>query len=508
MEQQEQTGNYTILFTVVLGTMLAGYVSSCVNIALINIMQNFGFTMDSVVWVTLAYMLPYGSTLPITGRLGDLFGRKRMYLLGLGIFTVATLFVGLAWSKATLILFRVFQGMGAGLLYPNSMALTSDAFPANKRGQALGLWGALSAAGSALGPTIGGYIVEYMNWHLIFYSILPIAIIGLFLGLKILPESKEENASSQVDYLGGILLVVCFSCLLIALNQGNKNGWASAYIVGLFTGSALSLLAFVFVESLVAMPMIDLQLFKNFTFTISNTVGFLSYIGMYGASFLMPFYMRNIQRFPAIKAGVCLLPLPMAMVLFAPLGGRMADKLGSRILASIGMAVMGVALFSFHFLNDRTSYPTMAWGLIVMGVGLAFTMSPLSNGVMGVLPKDKLGVGSGVFNLFKNIGGAVGVALMGTLLDSRLTFHSVVFKNNITIYSNPALHGLKMFQSLFIKQGYSKSDAGKAALTMLQSLITKQAAIATYQDVFLVVAVLCALGVIPALFIKDSKKKV
>ncbi len=506
MEKSTQANKYLVLITVTLGTMLSGYVSSSVNIALPNIMQVFGFTMDSVVWVSLSYMLPYGSILPITGKLGDQFGRKKLYLIGLSIFTVATLLVGLAWNSTTLITFRILQGVGAGLLFPNAMTLVSEAFPAQERGKALGLWGALAAAGSALGPTIGGSIVEYLDWHLIFYSILPISAAGLLLGVKVLEESKADGGETKVDYLGGALLVISLSCLLLVLNQGSKEGWSSLYIVSMGATSVLSMLAFLMVESHIDNPMVDLGLFKNVTFTVSNIVGFLSFMALYGGLFLLPFYLRNIQGYTAIHAGVSMLPLTLSMVVLAPVGGRLADKFGSKIPASAGMAIMAASLFAFRLLDDKTSYSYIALGLIVMGVGLAFTMSPLSNGVMGSLPKDKLGVGSGVFNLFKNVGGSVGIAVMGTLLDNRTIFHTAVYSNFVTLASDTAARTFTTMQSYFLHNGYFAGEAKALALTVMKGMVTKQATILAFEDVFLVTAVLCAIGVIPALFIRDAKQ--
>ena len=497
---------YMVLFTVCLGTILSGYVSSSINIALPNIMQAFGFTMDSVVWVSLAYMLPYGAMLPIMGKLGDQFGRKKMYIAGVGIFTVATLLVGVAWSSTSLIVFRVIQGMGAGLLFPNSMAIVSDAFPANERGQALGMWGALAASGSTLGPTIGGYIIEYFSWRIIFYSIIPISILGLVLSVYVLQESNISADSPKIDYLGGMLIVMSLSGLMLALNQGSKEGWTSLYITSLFIVSILSMIAFIYVECTIKAPLVDLSLFKNSTFTVSNIVGFLSFMAMYGGMFLLPFFLRNILGYTAIKAGISLLPLSGAMVLLAPLGGKLADAVGSKIPASIGMAIISLSLYSFHILDEKTAYIDIAWRLVLMGVGLALTMSPLSNGVMSTLPKDKIGVGAGVFNLFKNIGGSVGIAVMGTLLTTRQDVHTQMLGQYVTTSSDTAMEVLAALQSGFVHSGMSAGQAQSASLLTLQGMVIKQASVAAFADVFLITALLCAIGIIPALFIKDRKK--
>lgn len=501
-----KTNKYLVLITVALGTVLSAYVSSSINIALPNIMTAFGFTMDSVVWVSLAYMIPYGATLPIMGKLGDLFGRKKMYLTGLAVFTVATLATGLAVSSGMLLFFRFLQGLGAGLLFPNAMALVSVAFPASERGQALGMWGAVAAGGGALGPTIGGYIVEYLNWRLIFYSIIPISLLGLFLALTFLEESKAESGSPAIDYPGALLLVLSLSTLLMGLNQGSDKGWTSAYILAMFAVTILAMAAFILVELKSGHPVVDLGLFKNSTFAMSNLVGFLSFMALYGGMFLLPFFLRNILGYSAVRAGVALLPLVGSMVLLAPVGGKLADRAGSRLPAAIGMAIIALALYSFHTLDDMTAYPAIALRLIVMGAGLAFTMSPLSNGVMGSLPPEKTGMGSGVFNLFKNVGGSVGVAIMGTLLDSRQTFHAAVLQDHLTLAAEATRQTLALLQAGFQQSGMAAGQAQAAAVTVLGGMVSKQAAIMAFEDVFLVTALLAAGGILAALLIRDPAK--
>lgn len=508
MQQNVESANrYLVLTLVSLGTLMSTYVSSSVNLALPNMMQVFGFTIDSVVWVSLAYMIPYGATLPIMGKLGDLFGRKKMYLLGMAIFTLGTLLVGLAWSDTVLIVFRVLQGLGAGLLFPNAMALVTVTFPSRERGQALGIWGALAAGGSAFGPTVGGYIVEYLNWRLIFYSILPVSVIALFLGWIILPESKNDNKNAGIDFLGGFLLVASLSALLLALNKGTKEGWTSPFIVNLLAFFLIGMILFVTAEFFVKRPLVDLALFKDASFTMSNVVGFISFLSMYGALFLMPFFLRNVLGFTAIKAGISMLPLTVSMILLAPFGGKLGDRMGSRVPAALGMAIITLALFSFSKMTEHVAGFNIAWRLMLMGAGLAFTMSPLSNGVMGSLPPDKIGVGSGIFNLFKNVGGSVGVAIMGALLDQRQNLHKDVLKDYVS-FSSPAIdNAYLLLYGLYKDSGINELGAQGLALKKLHGLVVYKAAVLSYQDVFLVTACICAVGVLAALFIRDKNKQ-
>jgi predicted MFS family arabinose efflux permease len=293
---------------------------------------------------------------------------------------------------------------------------------------------------------------------------------------------------------------------MLVLNQGSKEGWTSVYIVSMCLATAISMAAFIYIESSIDQPLVDLTLFKNLTFAASNIVGFLSFMALYGGLFLLPFYLRNILGYSAIKAGIALMPLVGSMVVLAPLGGRLATRYGSKIPAALGMGIMTCSLYKFRLLDANTSATYITIWLVVMGIGLALTMSPLSNGVMGVLPKDKLGVGSGVFNLFKNIGGSVGVAVMGTLLDTRQLFHTAVYTNYINSTSEAVNNTLSVLQAGFRQKGFSIAEAKAMALSLMQGMVSKQAAIAAFGDVFLITAVLCSLAILPCLLIQDGKR--
>ncbi|HWQ61723.1 MAG TPA: DHA2 family efflux MFS transporter permease subunit [Negativicutes bacterium] len=502
--ESQKTNKYFVLFIVSLGTVLSGYVASSLDIALTNIMNTFGFTMDNVTWVLLAYSIPYGATLPIMGKLGDQFGRKKVYVAGLVVFTLATMLVGLSWSSSSVVAFRILQGLGAAMFFPNAMTLVADAFPANERGQAMGMWGAFAAAGAVLGPTVGGYIVQYVNWRMLFDSIVPISAAGIILAVLFLQESPRQAISRRIDYLGGLTLVTGLSTLIIALSRGGKEGWTSVYILGLFAVTVLSLAAFVYIESHAGEPLVDLGLFRSATFSVANVVGFLTFMALMGGLFLIPFFLRNILGYTPIHAGLALFPLIGAMILLAPLGGKLADRGGGRVPTMLGMFILAVAMYSFRTMTADTAYPFIAVRLVLMGAGLALTMSPLSNAAIGTLPKEKTGVGSGVFNLFKNVGGSVGIAIFGTMLDQRTTFHASVLADYVNASSSAATKLIAAIQAGFMQSGMPAAQAHGAALTLLHGMIAKQAAVMAYGDVFQIVALLAVLGVLAAALIRKE----
>ncbi|VBB09890.1 tetracycline resistance protein tetb signature [Lucifera butyrica] len=509
---------YAVLCAVCLGTVLSAYVSSSVNIALPNIMASLNFNMDSVVWVSLSYMLPYGSTLPLTGKLGDQLGVKTMYLSGMVVFTIASILCGMATSSTAMLIFRVIQGLGAGMLLPNAMTIVARTFEPHERGQALGFWSAMAAGGSALGPTVGGYFIEMFNWQSIFFSIIPVAILSILFAFLVIP-SFERNSEAQVDYLGAVLLTTSIAAMLIALNQGQKEGWTSLYITLLFYLSFASFIFFLVAELRVDHPMVDLTLFKNLNFTAANVVGFITFVAMYGCLFLLPFFLKSILNYNSITAGLMLLPYTITMVLFAPIGGWISDRIGSRIPAFLGICLITLSLYSFQSITADFGPYDFFYRLVVFGIGLGFTMSPLTNCAIASLPHDKVGVGSGVFNLAKIIGGSVGAVLVETLLSNREVFHRYITVEHINAAVKSPQEIFHLLQTLWSNQGMDLADISEAThgwvtgqgflpsqyaafKLVLAKLVEKHVTVLSFQDVFHAMALLSFCGGLMALLIK------
>jgi len=498
---------YLILVTVCLGTVLTAYVSSCVNIALPNIMAALNFNLDSVVWVSLSYMLPYGALLPLTGRLGDQFGAKRLYILGLVIFTIASFLCGTAASSVFMITSRIIQGIGACMILPNAMSIVAATFSPQERGQALGIWGAMAAAGSSLGPTIGGYLIDHFKWQSIFFSILPLSFVGLSMALFLIPAAKT-GSKTKIDYVGAFFLTTFLTLLLLALNRGQKEGWDSLYITVLFYLSFFCFVCFILAEQYVKHPVVNLSLFTNAGFTIANILNFIGYMAFYCGMFLLPFFLKNLLNYSPVQAGIELLPLTIAVIIFAPIGGKLSDRLGAKIPTFLGMMIIVIALYMFSFISPQYSHKDFFVRLLILGIGLGLTTSPLSNSAISVLSKDQVGVGSGVFNLFKNIGSCIGVVFSETLLTNREIFH----KQNLSEYLTPLTHAsdeiFKLLQTLWGAQGMSAKKIAEATLgiftgngftrpeqyvafkSILSKLVTRNAVVLSFQDVFFAMSVI------------------
>ncbi len=515
---------YIILCAVCLGTVLSAYVSSCVNIALPNIMAALNFNMDSIVWVSLGYMLPYGSSLPITGKLGDQFGAKNLYIMGLMLFTAASLLCGTATSATAMVIFRIAQGVGGGLLLPNAMTVVAQTFDTHERGQALGVWSAMAAAGSAMGPIVGGYLIESFNWRTVFFSVAPVCAVSIALAFAIIPASRR-NPAAKIDFLGAALLIAGISMLLVALNQGQREGWTSFYILSLLALTFASFVLFLAVEQWVEQPMVEIQLFRSMNFTVANAVGFMSFVAFYGGLFLLPFFLKSILNFTSTTAGMVMLPLTASMVVSSPIGGRLADRFGSRLPAFTGIMLISGALYSLDTINADYSVHDFYVRLAVFGLGLGLTMSPLTNCAISSLPKDKVGVGSGIFNFGKIIGGSIGVVFAEVLLSRREIYHGAVFKEYLNAANNAPQEVFTLLRALWGTQGMDSAAislathgwmTGQGQLpqqyellrALLGAMVARQASILSFQDVFHTIAFLCLGGGALALLIRRESPAV
>ena len=294
---------------------------------------------------------------------------RTMYICGLAIFAFGSLFCGLAKTSAIMIIFRIVQGIGAGILLPNAMAIVAETFGPQERGQALGIWSAMVAVGSAMGPTIGGYLIETLGWRSIFFSIIPLSIVSIGLAYFIVPKAQRKFKSSA-DFLGAALLVTSTSLFLVALNQGQREGWDSLYIVSLFYFTLISFTLFVLTELRVAQPLIEFGLFRNVNFTIATTVGLIAFGAFWGSALLLPFFLKSVLDYSSISAGLMLLPQTVAILICSPIGGWLSDRFGSRLPAFLGLMMMAAALYSFNTISPDYSTYDFAARLVLFGAGL------------------------------------------------------------------------------------------------------------------------------------------
>jgi EmrB/QacA subfamily drug resistance transporter len=414
----EENRKWWTLAAVAFGLFMIMLDNTVVNVALPSIERDLHVSISSLEWVVTAYALTFAALLITGGKLGDLFGRRRIFILGIAIFTLSSLACGLAPTSGFLIGARAVQGVGAALMNPASLSIITATFPPRERGQAIGIWAGVSAMALAIGPLVGGLIVDNINWNWIFFINVPVGVLGIVVSQLVIKESRDSSHEQSIDVPGLITSSAGLFALTYGLIEGNGHGWTSPEILGLFAAAAALLVAFVLLERYQRLPMLDLSLFRIGSFTGSNLVAMLVSLGMFGVFFFVSLYLQNILGWSPTKAGASFLPMTLLIILVAPIAGKMSDRIGSRWLMGGGMTLVSISLLLYQRVGLDSTFWTLLPAMLLGGVGMAMTMSPMTAAAMSAVPVDKAGVGSGVLNSFRQLGGSLGIALMGAILAS------------------------------------------------------------------------------------------
>jgi EmrB/QacA subfamily drug resistance transporter len=389
--------------------------NTVVNVALPSIQRDLDASISSLEWTINGYTLSFAVLLATGGRLGDIFGRRRMFIAGVVVFTASSATAGFAPDTLWLVLSRVAQGTGAAFMMPGTLSIITDAFPASERGKAIGTWAGVSALALAIGPLLGGFLTEHVSWQAIFFINLPVGVAAVLAALFAVRESRDETVGREVDYAGVSVLTVGLTALVLALVEGNSWGWGSPEILTLIAGSIVLLAFFVAIELRVSAPMVEFALFANRNFIGAVTVAFVVSFAMLGMFFFLALYMQNILGFSPLEAGLRFLPTTLVIMVVAPLSGRLADMIGPRVPIVAGLTMVTVALYLFTGIDAGTDYGDLLPGFVLMGVGIALTMSPMSTAAMNAVAPAKAGIASGVLSMFRMVGGTFGVAAIGAL---------------------------------------------------------------------------------------------
>ena len=417
----EENRKWITLGAVSFGLFMIMLDNTVVNVALPSIGRDLHVSVSSLEWVVTAYALTFAALLITGGKLGDLFGRRRIFVIGIAIFTLSSLACGLAPTAGFLIGARAVQGVGAAMMNPASLSIITATFPPRERGQAIGIWAGVSAMALAIGPLIGGLIVENINWNWIFFINVPVGVAGIVVSRLVIKESRDTSHEQSIDVPGLVTSSAGLFALTYALIEGNAHGWTSPEIVGLFAAAVVLLVAFVVLERYQRLPMLDLSLFRIGSFTGSNLVAMLVSLGMFGVFFFVSLYIQNILGWSPTQAGASFLPMTLLIIVVAPIAGKLSDRVGSRWLMGAGMTLVSISLLFYQRVGLHSTFWTLLPAMLLGGVGMAMTMSPMTAAAMSSVPVDKAGVGSGVLNSFRQLGGSLGIALMGAILASYLT---------------------------------------------------------------------------------------
>ncbi|HEY3373915.1 MAG TPA: MFS transporter [Candidatus Aquicultor sp.] len=409
--------HWFVLATVFIGTFMAPLDSSIVNIAMPTLSKFFSVDITTIGWVATAYLLATSSLLLTAGRLGDMIGHKRIYIAGFVTFTTASALCGLAGDIQQLIAFRVIQALGATCLMSTAPAILTDAFPPKDRGKALGMIGVAVSIGLTVGPFLGGIILSNFGWRWIFYVNVPIGIVAVTVASLILRESKPST-SKRFDYMGAGTAFAALLSLLLALSMGDRWGWSSTTTIALYVTAILFSVLFIMVEKREEDPMLDLSLFKLRLFSAANVSAFINYAAMFVVTFLIPFYLIYVLKETPQKAGTIMTAIPLTIAIVAPISGALSDRIGSRLLSSLGLGVTMLALIGLSQTSVAMGVMPIAVLLGVLGFGSGLFQTPNSSAIMGSVPKNRLGIASGMQGTMRNVGMVLGIALAGAIVDT------------------------------------------------------------------------------------------
>jgi len=508
---QHQSYQWFVLANIMVGTFMAVLDATIVNVALPKIMASFGVSIDKIEWVITGYMLAMALSLPAAGWLADKFGYKKIYSFGLILFTLGSFLCGLANNENFLIFARVVQGLGGGCLMPIGMAIITREFPPEKRGMALGFWAVAAAASVSFGPLIGGYLVDNFSWQLIFDVNVPVGIIGIIVTIIILREYKSK-AVRKFDIIGFVSASIFFPVTLFALSEStaasNSEGWSAPYILFCFAIAAVSLAVFITTELIVEDPLIDLRLFKDHNFAMSNITLFIFGIGMFGSTFLLPLYLQNSLGYTALQSGAVFLPIGFIQGAVSPLIGAVSDKWGYKTPLIIGVLLLAISFYINGFLSYLTEHDYIMLSLYIRGVGLGMIFTPLSAVSLLEIPRAKMGQASGLFNIVRQLGGSFGVALLATILSSRVSYHAQVYGESIQLNSQAlrnAVVNMNYYEEKSAGSAPVKAQTQSRAMILMD--VNKQAFIQGVDDDFLIAGLITIVGGIPILFLHSKKKR-
>jgi EmrB/QacA subfamily drug resistance transporter len=392
--------------------------NTVVNVALPSIQRSLHASTSSLEWTVNAYTLSFAVLLVTGGRLGDLFGRRRIFLAGVVIFAASSGAIGFSPNDTWLVGWRAVQGAGAALMMPATLSIITNAFPPSERGKAIGTWAGVSAMALAIGPVVGGFLVQNVSWQSIFFLNLPVAVGAILIALFAVRESRDETVERTVDIPGVASLTVGLAALVLALVEGNGWGWGSGREIALYATALLGLSGFAVIERRRRVPMVDFSFFRSRTFLGANIVAFIVSFAMLAMFFFLALYMQNILHYTPLQAGIRFLPSTAMIVVLAPVAGRLADRVGPRPLMTFGLLCVSGSLFWQSHLTVSSSYSALLPGFVLMGIGMAFVMSPMSTAAMNAVEQTKAGVASGILSMSRMVGGTFGVAVLGAMVST------------------------------------------------------------------------------------------
>ena len=509
MENAEKNVNkWLITVTVMLPAIMEIVDTSVANVALPHMQGSLNAGTDEITWVLTSYLVSNAVVLPMTGWLARMFGRKRFLITCITLFTLASLMCGAAPSLGLLIFFRVLQGAAGGALIPMSQAFMMETFPPYQQGMAMAIFGVGAMFGPIIGPALGGWITDNMNWRWIFYINIPIGVIAVVMATYFIYDpSYLKRARVSIDYWGLALLTVGLGALQIVLDKGQQDDWFnSPFIVACSVLTAVSLLALLYVELTHPHPIVNLRLFKNVSFSAGNLVMFAVGFCLYSSIMLIPLCLQTLMGYNATMAGMVLAPGGVATLVCMPFVGAVIQRYDGRKVVFTGLIISAYSMYLMQGFTLEAAYRDFLWPRIVLGVGLAMVFVPLTTVTLATISKEEMGNATGIFSLLRNIGGSVGIAISATMLARYSQFYQTTLVAHVTPYNPLAQSQTATLKGALMGRGMNAVAAEQGALGIIYSKVVRQAYMLSYNRIFFVVGI-AFLIIIPLLLLLKKPQK-
>jgi DHA2 family multidrug resistance protein len=481
---------WIIAGTVMIGNIMAVLDSSIVNVALPDMAGNLGATIEEITWVVTGYILANVLIMPTVGMLSERWGRKRIYMLAIAVFTMASMLCGLAGSLSTMVVFRAIQGLAGGVLVTVPQAILRESFPPDEQGVAMGVYGMGVVIAPAIGPTLGGWITDRYSWPWIFFINVPVGIINLFMVQRLIedPPYLQRN-KHKMDLLGLGLMIAGLGAFQLMLEEGERNDWfQSAYITRLAAIAAVGMVLFIVRELTARRPAVDIRILGNIRFSAATLMGGVMGAGLSGVLFILPLFLQNLLGYTAMDSGLALMPRSLAMLVMMPIAGRMYNRLGPRLMVGAGLLIIAFGYWRLAILTTDVGYWDLAWPQVWQGVGFSLLFAALSTAALSAVPREIMTAATGLYNVVRQVMGSIGIALAATLLThSEATYHAVLAED---ASGTVAQQWLRSAAAGMQALGADAATARQRALGVLDLKVTQQATVLAYNHIFVLVAAL------------------
>jgi len=504
MSEDRSINKWLITITVMLPAIMEIIDTSVANVALPHMQGSLNAGTDEVTWVLTSYLVANAVVLPMTGWLSRVFGRKRFLMTCIVLFTLASLLCGAAPNLASLIFFRILQGAAGGALIPISQAILMETFPPHQRGMAMAIFGIGAMFGPIVGPALGGWITDNMSWRWIFYINLPVGIIAMIMCAFFIFDPgylRQKAQALKIDYWGLFLLTTSMGSLQVVLDKGQQEDWfSSSFIITFSIIFIVSIIALIRVELTHEHPIINLRLFKDLSFSSGNLIMFVVGFCLYSSIMLIPLFLQTLMGYSATDAGMVMAPGGVATLIVMPFVGAALARRDGRKIVFVGLLLGAASMFIMQGLNLQGSFWNYTWPRIVLGFGLAMIFVPLTTVTLATISRDEMGNATGMFNLLRNIGGSVGIAMAATMLARNGQFYQTSLVAHINPYNPTFQMRLAEIKQTLIAKGISITQADHTALGIIYGEVRRQAGALAFNRIFFIIG-LAFLGIIPLLLL-------